>query len=133
MTTFGPQLIGETEKALNAILREILAGRGLAEPVWVTVRLAAQASASDDLIAVVAEKARYDDAGELVAAVNRRGLVDGSGITEAGTQLIADVQREVKLATAHVWADLDPVDVAATERVLNAVAERARAVLDARV
>jgi hypothetical protein len=41
-TPFGPQLIGETEKTLNAILRRLLQGTGLSEPQWVTLRLAGQ-------------------------------------------------------------------------------------------
>ena len=39
-TPFGPQLIGETEKTLNALLRRLLQGTGLTEPQWVTLRLA---------------------------------------------------------------------------------------------
>jgi hypothetical protein len=41
-TTFGPQLIGETEKTLNALLRLFLEGTGLTESQWVTLRLAAR-------------------------------------------------------------------------------------------
>ena len=39
-TPFGPRLIGETEKTLNALLCRLLAGTGLTEPQWVTLRLA---------------------------------------------------------------------------------------------
>ncbi|MEQ6902113.1 hypothetical protein ABLM29_13410, partial [Nocardioides sp. YIM 152588] len=42
MTAFGPQLIGATEKTLSALLRHELAGSGLTEPEWVTLRLAAR-------------------------------------------------------------------------------------------
>ena len=38
-TPFGPQLIGETEKTLNALRNRHLDGTGLAEPQWVTLRL----------------------------------------------------------------------------------------------
>ena len=41
-TPFGPQLIGETEKTLNALLLRHLDGTGLTEPQWVTLRLADQ-------------------------------------------------------------------------------------------
>ena len=47
-TPFGPQLIGETEKTLNAILRRILQGTGLTEPQWVTMRLAGALDGSID-------------------------------------------------------------------------------------
>ena len=39
-TPFGPQLIGETEKTLNALLRRYLEASDLTEPQWVTLRLA---------------------------------------------------------------------------------------------
>ena len=39
-TPFGPQLIGETEKTLNALLHRFLRGTGLNEAQWVTLRLA---------------------------------------------------------------------------------------------
>ena len=37
---FGPQLVGQTEKTLNALLRGFLDGTGLTEPQWVTLRVA---------------------------------------------------------------------------------------------
>jgi hypothetical protein len=37
---FGPQLIGETEKTLDALLRQFLEGTGLTESQWVTLRRA---------------------------------------------------------------------------------------------
>ena len=40
--TFGPQLIGQTEKTLQALLRRALAGTGLDERQWVALRLADQ-------------------------------------------------------------------------------------------
>lgn len=35
--TFGTRLIGQTEKALNAILNRELEGTGVTEPQWVTL------------------------------------------------------------------------------------------------
>jgi hypothetical protein len=37
--TFGTPILGQTEKALNAILDRQLAGTGLTEPQWVTLTL----------------------------------------------------------------------------------------------
>jgi hypothetical protein len=37
--TFGTPVIGQTEKALNAILHRQLAGTSLTEPQWVTLTL----------------------------------------------------------------------------------------------
>ena len=45
---FGPQLLGETEKTLNALLRRFLDPFELTEPQWVTLRLAEQLDAIVD-------------------------------------------------------------------------------------
>ncbi len=41
-TPLGPQLVGENEKTLNALLRRILEHTGLSEAQRVTLRLAGQ-------------------------------------------------------------------------------------------
>lgn len=45
---FGPQLIGRTEKALNALLDRELSGTGLTEPQWVALTLANLTSPAPD-------------------------------------------------------------------------------------
>ena len=45
---FGPPLIGQTEKALNAILDRQLAGTGMTEPQWVTLSLTVAGGGSAD-------------------------------------------------------------------------------------
>ena len=60
--TFTPQLIGQTEKTLNAILARRLAGAGLTEPQWVTLTLAARNDGPvdrDRFAAQVADVARF--------------------------------------------------------------------------
>jgi hypothetical protein len=42
--TFSTQILGQTEKALGAILDRQLAGTGLTEPQWVTLSLAVAGS-----------------------------------------------------------------------------------------
>src|SRR3954464_8495538 len=46
--TFGTPVIGQTEKALNAILDRHLAGTGLTEPQWVTLTLTVVAGGTID-------------------------------------------------------------------------------------
>ncbi len=127
---FGPQLIGQTEKALNALLRRFLDGSDVSEPQWVTLRLAGQLDAADavELASAVADRAFFDDAAELVAALTRRGLLIGGRPSEAGRELMARVQAKIDSGeqTPSIWDDLDAGDVAATSRVLNEVLERAR-------
>ena len=75
-TAFGPQLIGETEKTLNALLRRHLADTGLTEPQWVTLRLADQLGdtvASEGLVDAVRDRAHFDDADDLVGALGGAG------------------------------------------------------------
>ena len=131
-TPFGPQLIGETEKTLNALLGRALAGR-LTEPQWVTLRLAqlvqSEVDGGEDLAARVADRARFDDASALVAALTAAGLVAEGRPTPAGHELVAEVQAGIAAATGPIWRDLDENDVAATTRVLNEVVARARTLL----
>ena len=129
MSTFGPQLIGETEKSLNAILREVLAETGLTEPQWVTLRLAAQYDGNAPLADVVADRAHFTEAPMLVAELGERGLLDGDRVSDAGSALLSRLGAHIKELTAPIWADLPSDDVAATERVLNLVVGRARTVL----
>ena len=73
-TPFGPQLIGETEKTLNAILLRFLDGTGLTEPQWVTLRVANMLDGTvdrDGLVAAVADRAHFTDAASLVEDLHR--------------------------------------------------------------
>lgn len=131
-TAFGPQLIGETEKTLNALLRRSLAGTGLTEPQWVTLRVAALLDGQLDepgLAAAVRERALFDDAGALVAALTDSGLLGDGRLTATGRDLVATIQERNRILTRDVWSDLGDDDVAAAERVLHRVITAARAVL----
>ena len=78
-TPFGPQLIGETEKTLNALLLRHLDGTGLTEPQWVTLRLSDQFDGTvdtDGLVAVVGDRAHFPDADRLVLELTGRGLLE---------------------------------------------------------
>lgn len=127
-TPFGPQLIGETEKTLNALLQRVLDGR-LTERQWVTLRVAATLGDDDDLAAAVAERAHFADAPVLVTGLTRDGLLAQGRLTDAGRALVAELQDEIAALVAPVWGDLSAVDVDVTGRVLNTVLARARAVL----
>lgn len=131
-TPFGPRLIGETEKTLNALLRRFLEGTGLTEPQWVTLRLADLLDGSvhaDGLAAAVAERAQFPHASELVSELTDRGLLDDGRLTPAGRELTAAVQDTITTETASIWGDLPANDVAGATRVLNEVICRARIVL----
>jgi hypothetical protein len=139
--TFSAPVLGQTEKALNAILDRQLAGTGLTEPQWVTLTLTAASGGTvdrDQLTARVAGALKVSDAEaqaritELAAA----GLVhapsdDGSPVqlTEAGQQLHGQIRTAVTEITHRMWGDLPPEDLATAGHVLSIVLERANAEL----
>ena len=131
-TAFGPQLIGETEKTLNALLDRRLADTGLTEPQWVTLRLADQLGGTvdaDGLAHAVRDRAHFADADGLVGALSARGLLQQGDLTPAGRELLTGVQTALLVETAPIFDDLPADDVAAATRVLNEVVSRARVAL----
>jgi len=129
MTTFGPQLIGETEKTLNALLRRVLAGENLTEPHWVCLRLTAQLDGAADLATAIRERAHFANAAELVGDLTARGLVVDGRLTDAGRKFVDVTRGRIEQLTSPIWEGLAAEDVETAERVLNSVVERARAVL----
>jgi DNA-binding MarR family transcriptional regulator len=131
-TPFGPQLIGETEKTLNALLLRHLQGTGLTEPQWVTLRVATMLDGAvdhDGLAAAVADRAHFPDAAQHVDDLTKRGLLDDGRLTSEGRELLARLQAAIAGDANAVFDDLAPDDIATTERVLNELLSRARVVL----
>lgn len=128
-TPFGPQLIGETEKTLNALLARHLDGTGLTEPLWVTLRVATQLDGTVDdrgLAAAVTSRARYANAPALVETLTARGVLDGGRTTDAGRALLGRVQTALAADVTAVFSGLPTDDVAAATRVLNELVARGR-------
>jgi hypothetical protein len=124
--TFGPQLVGQTEKTLQALLRQALADTGLSERQWVTLRLADQPDAAT-LRDRVADLAQFDDADELVAALEQRALVADDSPTAEGRALLETVLARSAALSGPIWDDIDDADAAA--RALTVLLTRARAAL----
>jgi hypothetical protein len=103
-SAFGAQLIGQTEKALNAILDQQLAGTGLTEPQWVTLTIAVMGGgtmAPDQLLSRVAGALQISHAEartrieELAVTQLLELPKDGRppvGVTEAGSRLHARIR-----------------------------------------
>ena len=114
--TFGTQIIGQTEKALNALLDRHLAGSGLTEPQWVTLTIAVMSGGSIDgpaLLSRVAGALKLNDAEaqarieELAAAeLLETSHVDASpvNVTDAGSHLHQRIRTEVADITQRLWA-----------------------------
>jgi hypothetical protein len=139
--TFSTQLIGQTEKTLNAILERLLAGTGLTEPQWVTLTIAAMSTRPIDRAALAGRvagalkvcdaeaRARIDE----LTTAQLLDAADGDGppvrVTDAGRQLQGQIRSAAVEVTDRMWGDLPPADLAAAGRVLTTVLERANAEL----
>lgn len=124
MIPLSPQLIGQTEKALHALLLTVLADRDLSEREWVTLRLVSQATGADDLDAFVAERLHDPDAGRFIRALRDRGLIADTALTPSGTALSSEIGQEIAALTAPVWDGIEEKDAEAATRALNHILER---------
>ena len=126
---FGPVLLGQTEKTLQALLRRTLADTGLTEPQWVSLRLATMLDGQVDragLISAVADRAKFADTTAIVDLLTERALVVDGQPTDAGRELVSNVLAASDTTNGSVWRDLPADDVEAATRVLNEVLRRAR-------
>ncbi len=124
--TFGPQLLGQTEKTLQALLRHALDDTGLDERLWVSLRLADQPDEAA-LADRIADLAKFDDAGPLVAGLEQRGLVENDAPTAAGRAMLDQVLARSAALSGPIWDGIDDADAAA--RALTELLTRARAAL----
>lgn len=138
---FGTQIIGQTEKALNAILERQLADTDVTEPQWVTLTIAVMSGGTIDRAQFVSRvvgalkitdaeaQARMDElaAAALLEAVERDG--ERVIVTAAGSDLHARIRTAVSEITQRLWGDLPAEDLATAGRVLATVLERANAEL----
>lgn len=127
MIPFTPQLIGQTEKALNALLRTVLADHRLSEREWVALRLSSQFDGVGDVAEIIRDRAHFADAADLLSTLERRGLVAGQALSAAGAELVVEVGREIGALTAPIWANVDSADAEAAARALNSVLEQTQA------
>jgi hypothetical protein len=135
------QVIGQAEKALNAILERLLAGTGLTEPLWVTLTLTVTSGGivdHDQLIGRVAGALKVSEAEARVritelAAAHLLEAPDGEGlpvkVTNAGQELHGQIRAAVTQITQQLWGDMPAEDLATAGRVLSIVAARADAEL----
>jgi hypothetical protein len=140
---FGAQILGQTEKALNAILDRQLAGTGLTEPDWITLTLTAASGGAlgrDQLESRVAGALRVSPAvaqARIAGLAAARLVQTGGGdepqvtLTGAGQQLQARIQGAVTQITERMWGDLPAGDLGTAGRVLSVVLARANAELAA--
>ena len=136
---FTPQLIGQTEKTLNAILDRNLAGTGLTEPQWVVLTLAVRSGGPIDrnlFASSVATSAKFSEADvrARIAELAERLLLTAStgegaevAVTDAGEELHGRILATNTELIERLWGDLPASDLAMAGRVLAIVLERANA------
>jgi DNA-binding MarR family transcriptional regulator len=137
--TFGTPLLGQTEKALNAILDRQLAGSGVTEPQWVTLVIASgEAGDRDQLAGRLAGVLKVDEAeakAQITKLVEAQMLQVPDGdrspvqLTDAGRRLQGQVRAAVTPITQRLWGDLPAEDIETAGRVLGTVLARANAEL----
>jgi DNA-binding MarR family transcriptional regulator len=141
--TFTAQVIGQTEKALNAILDRQLAGTGLTEPEWITLTLTVAGGGTVDrneLIRRLAGGLKVTEAeaqahiADLAAAQLLQGPQTEEStvrLTDDGQRLHSQVRAAVSQITQRLWGDLPTDDLATAGRVLSTILDRANAELAA--
>lgn len=131
---FSPRLIGQTEKALNAILARELDGTGLSEPGWVLLKLTESAEGRlgrEDLIAQAEAGAKFDrrlTEAEIESLLWANLLAaEGSDLvlTDEARALQARVSSNVDEIIVRLWGDLPDADLATAGRLLATVLGRA--------
>jgi DNA-binding MarR family transcriptional regulator len=139
--TLTPQIIGQAEKTLNAILYRLLAGPGLTEAQWITLTLTAAGGGSTgrgQLVTQVAHGLKVSEAQaqKHLASLAAAQLVQDPGddaepvrLTAAGTGVFGQIRGAVTELTQRLWGDLPAEDLATAGRVLSIVTERANAEL----
>ena len=129
MILFGPQLIGQTEKALNALLLTLLSPHALSEREWVTLRLVSQFEGEGSVDGFVADRLHDPDSALFLRTVRERGLVEGSHLSLTGTALVAEISREIARVAGPIWDEIDHDDALAATRALNHILEKTRMLL----
>jgi DNA-binding MarR family transcriptional regulator len=136
--TFTPQVLGETEKALNAILIRELTASGLTEHHWITLQLTSAGGgtlAHEQLAGRLAGalKREIPYAEERIDELVTAGLLayvedEGDGLvrmTEAGREVHGRIRGTVAEITGRLWGDLPQADLDTTGRTLATILERA--------
>jgi hypothetical protein len=139
--TFSAQLLGQTEKAANAILERLLAEPGLTEPQWVTLAITATSDGTldrtqlTDRVSNALKVSKAEGQARIAELATTRLLrvpdQDHAKVklTDAGEQLYAEIRTATTQITHRLWGDLPGEDLASTGRVLSTILARANAEL----
>jgi DNA-binding MarR family transcriptional regulator len=131
---FGAQLIGRTEKSLDALLGRVLVGSGLSEAEYVALRVCSDHAGEPraDITAQLAGAFRTgeDQAARLVERLIKAGMINRDPaaaveLTPAGRELHDRLVAETDAIARRLWGDLPSDELAIAARVLSTVLRRA--------
>jgi len=124
--------IGQTERALQALLARQLAATGTSFAEWAAMTLLYGGRMSEEQLGSALAKgniAGRDEAAALIAALVERGTIATEagtlGLTQQGATFYEPLRAAVGRATDTLFADIAPGDLDATRRTLDLVAQRA--------
>jgi len=131
LSVLNPSIVGQAEKAHNAVLDRVLAGTTLDERQWITLQLAFSSnggSSAADLVARVTSRAKYAPATVETAidALARAGLLERSpdqwvGVTSVGAALIGELRAKIAQYIARAYGQIASDDLATAARVLTTI------------
>jgi DNA-binding MarR family transcriptional regulator len=130
---FGAQLIGRTEKSLDALLKGVLVGSGLSQPEYVALRVCSDRAGEQraNITAQLAAAFRKgeDHAAALLERLGSAGMINSDQaapieLTQTGRELHDRLVAETDAVAARLWGDLPSHDLAVAARVLSTVLRR---------
>jgi hypothetical protein len=136
-TTLNPQVIGQTERALGALMNHVLTTTGGSFHQWVALTLTTAAGGTidrDQLLSRMTSALKLDHAtaqaaiAELTATkllADRPGEAARVGLTEAGQARHRQLRIAIDQLTARLYGDLPAEDLATSGRVLGVITARA--------
>lgn len=131
---FGAQLIGRTEKSLDALLKRVLVDSGLSEPEYVALRVCSDHVGEHraDVTARLTAAFRKGDAhaADLVERLSSGGMINTDRaapveLTLAGRELHDRLVAETDAVAGRLWGDLPTEELAVAAHVLSTVIHRA--------
>jgi len=139
--SLNPQVIGQAESALGAILNPLLARTGTTFNQWLVLTVSAASGAAidrDQLLTRITGARKIDDSAVLtaIAELTSAELVqalpgEGSriGLTETGQARYRSIRTALDEVVSRLFGDLPAEDLATAGRVLTIITERANAEL----
>lgn len=130
---FGAQLIGRTEKSLDALLSGVLDGSGLSEPEYVALRVCSdrQGASRADITTqlTIAMRKGEDHAAGLIERLSSAGMISADPaalveLTPTGRKLHDRLVGETDAIAERLWGDLPPDDLDVAAHVLSTVLRR---------